>query len=134
MEVGHVQQNCKSSVDRRTLCYRCGQPGQIAQVCTAVVPKCAVCADTGKPAEHRAGGKACQMVRGGVKKPPTKAGPATGTRVVATIEGSKRGPQVQGSPDRQEEGRENKRMRIGKAMATYESSNMEEVVEDLAKE
>lgn len=31
LEQGHVQANCKSTVDRRGLCYRCGQPGHLAR-------------------------------------------------------------------------------------------------------
>lgn len=30
LEQGHLQANCRSPVDRRGLCYRCGQPGHLA--------------------------------------------------------------------------------------------------------
>lgn len=60
----HVSVKCTSEVDRSGLCFRCGQPGHMAAACFAM-PHCAACAGAGKPADHRAGSKACA--------PPAKA-------------------------------------------------------------
>ncbi|CAK1577943.1 unnamed protein product [Parnassius mnemosyne] len=77
----HVSVKCASEVDRSGLCFRCCQPGHISATCCAT-PHCDACAATGKPADHRAGSKACV--------PPAKAkaagrgGPSAATASVAT--------------------------------------------------
>lgn len=58
LEGGHVKEQCRSAVDRSRRCYRCGEEGHKAQTCLAP-PKCPVCTDLGRPANHRAGNKAC---------------------------------------------------------------------------
>jgi hypothetical protein len=58
LKFGHVRQRCPEEIDRSDKCYRCGQPGHLAAGCTAT-PNCPVCADLGKPAEHRLGGASC---------------------------------------------------------------------------
>lgn len=55
---GHVQNMCKSVVDRRGACFRCGQGGHVAGVCKNPV-HCAVCFDAGLEAAHRLGGPQC---------------------------------------------------------------------------
>ncbi|XP_067209032.1 uncharacterized protein [Linepithema humile] len=56
LEKGHVRAKCpNTNVDRSGLCYRCGETGHEARVCTAQA-KCAVCLDAGRPASHRGTG------------------------------------------------------------------------------
>lgn len=62
LEGGHVRDQCKSETDRSRRCYRCGKEGHKAQQCDDA-PKCPVCADLGRPANHRAGNKACTSAR-----------------------------------------------------------------------
>ncbi|EFN73537.1 hypothetical protein EAG_10971, partial [Camponotus floridanus] len=52
LELGHVQQRCRSTVDRSSNCYRCGEIGHIASGCRAN-PQCVVCMQAGRPANHR---------------------------------------------------------------------------------
>ncbi|XP_026327594.1 uncharacterized protein LOC113235887 [Hyposmocoma kahamanoa] len=65
MGIAHVGRRCPVSLNRSNLCYRCGKPGHRAAGCQAE-PKCAVCADLGRPAAHIMGEKAC-------RPPPMKA-------------------------------------------------------------
>lgn len=58
LESGHTMQRCTSATDRSDRCYRCGQKEHKAGTCTAT-PKCSLCSDLGKPAEHRLGGASC---------------------------------------------------------------------------
>ncbi|KAL0860820.1 hypothetical protein ABMA27_009364 [Loxostege sticticalis] len=58
LEGGHVRAQCQSETDRSELCYRCGRPDHTAKECSAAL-HCSVCADHGKPADHKAGGKNC---------------------------------------------------------------------------
>ncbi|XP_070168816.1 uncharacterized protein [Polyergus mexicanus] len=53
LERGHVQQHCSSRVDRCGCCYRCGEMGHLARNCASNV-RCPVCAELGRPADHRA--------------------------------------------------------------------------------
>jgi len=55
---GHASARCGSETERSSCCYRCGKKGHRAADCTAP-PYCTPCADKGKPADHRAGSKAC---------------------------------------------------------------------------
>lgn len=83
LEGGHVKATCNGP-DRSTRCYRCGDPGHKAQNCVAR-PSCPVCTDMGRPANHRAGSKACvpaqRRGRGGtasLAKPPLGASSVSG--------------------------------------------------------
>lgn len=62
LEGDHVKDQCQNTVDRSRRCYRCGEEGHRAQTCL-VLPKCPVCTDLGRPANHRAGNKACTSVQ-----------------------------------------------------------------------
>lgn len=55
---GHVQNTCRSIVDRRGACFNCGQKGHIASACGNPA-RCAVCFDAGLEASHRLGGLQC---------------------------------------------------------------------------
>lgn len=65
MGIGHTSMYCPSSEDRTQLCFRCGMEGHKVAGCTAK-PRCAVCADSGRPAGHVMRGKDCN--------PPPKKG------------------------------------------------------------
>ena len=56
--IGHTRPKCPSGVSRDTLCFRCGEEGHMSADCTRA-PRCAVCADAGKPSGHTMGGKNC---------------------------------------------------------------------------
>ncbi|XP_070529994.1 uncharacterized protein [Cardiocondyla obscurior] len=58
LEQGHTREKCPSAKDRSGLCYRCGSPEHIARVCSAA-PKCPICADIGRKADHVLGSKSC---------------------------------------------------------------------------
>ncbi|CAK1579827.1 unnamed protein product [Parnassius mnemosyne] len=58
LEKVHVRAKCTAEVDRSDLCYRCGQPGHKAALCSAA-HNCSLCSAAGRPAEHRVGGGAC---------------------------------------------------------------------------
>ncbi|TGZ45778.1 hypothetical protein DBV15_12339, partial [Temnothorax longispinosus] len=62
LEGGHVRSQCPSEADRSARCYRCGGDGHRARDCKGT-PCCPVCSDLGRPANHRAGGRACQPAR-----------------------------------------------------------------------
>lgn len=55
-EVGYVGCQCTSGKDSSDCCF--------GQKCTAVSPKCPVCADLGRPAYHRLGTKQCLPLKG----------------------------------------------------------------------
>ncbi|XP_070530033.1 uncharacterized protein [Cardiocondyla obscurior] len=58
LERGHTRERCPNKVDRSGKCYRCGNTGHVARVCTAT-PRCPICADIGRRADHILGGKQC---------------------------------------------------------------------------
>ena len=58
LERGHTIRNCTSEVDRSNRCYNCGSTNHRASACSAPA-RCPVCADLGRPADHRLGSKAC---------------------------------------------------------------------------
>ncbi|XP_053989399.1 protein lin-28 homolog B-like [Hylaeus volcanicus] len=58
LELGHVRQKCPLEADRGDRCYRCAGAGHWARECTAPL-RCPVCADLGRPADHRLGAKKC---------------------------------------------------------------------------
>ncbi|XP_053989810.1 translation initiation factor IF-2-like [Hylaeus volcanicus] len=66
LELGHVRQKCPLEADRGDRYYRCAGAGHRARECTAPM-RCPVCADLGRPADHRLGAKKCAP-------PPPKQG------------------------------------------------------------
>jgi len=76
--MGHVRAACSSEVDRTASCYRCGTRGHQARGCDAPV-NCALCADSNRPSNHRAGGPACRAPkprRGTTRRTATALAPA----------------------------------------------------------
>ncbi|XP_053608938.2 uncharacterized protein LOC135309826 [Plodia interpunctella] len=73
MGKGHTAALCPSQTDRSRLCYRCGEAGHLSSSCTAE-PRCAVCRDAGKPADHVMGGRSCNppSTRGKGSSPPPR--------------------------------------------------------------
>ncbi|CAG9581134.1 unnamed protein product [Danaus chrysippus] len=83
--MGHVAAACPSPNDRSGLCYRCGKEGHKSAQCIAS-PRCAVCADASKPADHVMGGHSCRppSTRGKLPDQPKRAGvsrPASGAEM-----------------------------------------------------
>lgn len=70
LESGHVRSMCTSTVDRSTRCYNCGETDHPAKLCNRSV-KCPLCADLGRPADHRMGTKKCTPPK--TKKRNTKS-------------------------------------------------------------
>lgn len=66
LEKGHIRAECKSNVDRSDSCYRCGNSGHIARQCTNNA-RCPICESRGLAANHRLGGKACNIRPGRAK-------------------------------------------------------------------
>lgn len=52
--LGHARGTCKATVDRSQDCFGCGESGHALRECTNP-PKCAVCKEEGKDADHRMG-------------------------------------------------------------------------------
>lgn len=82
--IGHTRPMCPSSVDRADTCCRCGKEGHKAADCSATKAHCAVCAASGRPADHVMKGRNCH--------PPQKKGkaqaPAKPAAAVAVAEAS----------------------------------------------
>lgn len=58
LEKGHVREKCPGSQDRSDKCYRCGGSGHIARECAAP-PRCPICVDLGRKADHALGSQQC---------------------------------------------------------------------------
>ncbi|XP_076765240.1 uncharacterized protein LOC143432457 [Xylocopa sonorina] len=76
LETGHVRQRCTADVDRGDHSYKCGTLGHRAGQCSAAALHCIVCADMGRPANHRLGGPLC--------KPPTRRARQVAAKVPTT--------------------------------------------------
>ncbi|XP_039315378.1 uncharacterized protein LOC120359958 [Solenopsis invicta] len=87
LRAGHTIGSCDSPVDRSNLCYRCGQSGHVASRCEEAL-RCPVCADLGRPAEHRFGGPAC------TPPPPAKKVAANKAESRKATAGPSTAPQV----------------------------------------
>ena len=55
LETGHLGHRCTNVADRSGRCFRCGGPDHKVAGCTANRPRCPLCADLGRPADHRMG-------------------------------------------------------------------------------
>lgn len=62
LERGHVKTKCPSLQDRSDRCYRCGGLEHNAKECAAP-PKCPICTDLGRKADHALGGQQCTTQR-----------------------------------------------------------------------
>lgn len=58
LALGHPRLRCPSEVSRENLCFRCGCEGHNAYACRAE-PRCMVCTDAKKPADHVMGSAKC---------------------------------------------------------------------------
>ncbi|XP_020297128.1 uncharacterized protein LOC109861747 [Pseudomyrmex gracilis] len=69
---GHVMAVCTFSApekDKKDRCFNCGDRGHRVSPCTSA-PKCPLCADLGRTANHRLRGRACASVPGKGKRAP----------------------------------------------------------------
>ncbi|XP_047019170.1 uncharacterized protein LOC124629702 [Helicoverpa zea] len=64
--IGHTRPLCPSTAERGELCFRCGKEGHRLATCEAANTHCAVCAASGRPANHVMAGREC--------RPPQKKG------------------------------------------------------------
>lgn len=87
MALGHTRLLCPAETEHGTKCFRCGADGHLAATCEAP-PKCAVCAQAGRPHAHIMGGAKCA--------PPSIRGkaPATGA-FRAPSQMAEEGPEMQ---------------------------------------
>ncbi|XP_026327990.1 uncharacterized protein LOC113236198 [Hyposmocoma kahamanoa] len=76
--LGHTRPMCTSGSSREDLCFRCGNEGHQASNCKGVL-RCAVCADAGRPSDHRMGGRSC-------KPPPMKQKAVPRTQTAITVD------------------------------------------------
>ena len=58
LERGHTIRNCASEVGRSNRCYNCGSTNHRASACSAPA-RCLICADFGRPTDHKLESKAC---------------------------------------------------------------------------
>lgn len=79
-QTGHTRATCTSEDDRSELCFRCGQPGHTTAQCQNA-PHCALCAASGKPANHSVGSKSCGKP---VPKKKSSSKKSTAPRLAAT--------------------------------------------------
>lgn len=63
LQTGHTKRRCTASADRSDKCYRCDQAGTRA----STKPKCPLCTDLGRPANHRLMAKTCSPPKEGSK-------------------------------------------------------------------
>lgn len=83
LERGHVRERCPNSQDRSDRCYRCGESGHIARECKAS-PKCPICADISRKADHTLGSQQCTTrVRRGKIGENNTSSPPEGTSSTA---------------------------------------------------
>lgn len=68
LEPGHVRAKCPNEQDRSNRCFACGENNHKASQCTARELNCPVCADLGRPANHRLGSKKCSPPKSMKKK------------------------------------------------------------------
>ncbi|EFN80429.1 hypothetical protein EAI_01474, partial [Harpegnathos saltator] len=59
--LGHARAGCSASINRSSLCFRCGRERHTVQMCNAS-PHCVVCEERGRAANLRMAGSACGMV------------------------------------------------------------------------
>ena len=94
LQEGHVGQRCTETSSRGDRCYRCGDPSHKARDCGAD-PKCPLCVDLGRPANHRLGSKSCapRPKKGAGTGAPTKGAAARGPKVAPTSTATQGGRQ-----------------------------------------
>ncbi|KYN35120.1 hypothetical protein ALC56_10546 [Trachymyrmex septentrionalis] len=64
--LGHTRANCRSTLDKSSGCFNCGEEGHTAVNCRAS-SHCPVCAARNLPAGHKAGGEGCIPYNGPVR-------------------------------------------------------------------
>lgn len=80
LEKGHVREKCSSLIDRSDCCYNCGGKGHRAKDCREP-PRCPICKDLGRPANHRVGSAKCTPPN---RRPQAGRGERTGGKEQST--------------------------------------------------